>query len=138
MSIKGHISITDLARTFGVTRQAVQKMLKGEDGLRVKKVGAGFLYEINSLPKVMQERIHTTQKEAADSVIPAGTQKHKDIDFEKELWNAADRPRGNIDAGEYKHVVLGLLFLKDVSDAFYMRRAEFETRLAAPKDKEQN
>lgn len=137
MAIKGHISITDLARTFGVTRQAVQKMLKGEDGLRIKKVGAGFLYEIGSLPKEMQERIHTTQKEAANSVIRAGTQKHKDIDFEKELWSAADRLRGNIDAGEYKHVVLGLLFLKYVSDAFYMRRAELEKRLADPKDKEQ-
>src|SRR3989344_3801109 len=75
---------------------------------------------------------------AADSVIRAGTRKHKDIDFEQELWSAADKLRGNIDAGEYKHVVLGLLFLKDVFDAFYMRRAEFETRLAAPKDKEQN
>jgi len=137
MAIKGHISITDLARTFGVTRQAVQKMIKGKEGLRIKKVGAGFLYEIESLPSEMQERIHSTQKEAADSVIRAGTQKHKDIDFEKELWNAADRLRGNIDAGEYKHVVLGLLFLKYVSDAFYMRRAELEKRLADPKDKEQ-
>src|SRR3989338_695850 len=137
MAIKGDISITDLARTFGVTRQAVQKMLKGKEGLRIKKVGAGFLYEIDSLPKEIQERIQATQKEAADSAIRAGTQKHKDIDFEKELWNAADRLRGNIDAGEYKHVVLGLLFLKYVSDAFYMRRADMEKRLADPKDKEQ-
>src|SRR3989344_8783177 len=112
MAIEGHISITDLARTFGVTRQAVQKMLKGKEGLRFKKLGAGFLYEIDSLPKEMQERIHVTQKEVVDKAIRAGTQKHKDIDFEKELWNAADRLRGNIDAGEYKHVVLGLLFLK--------------------------
>jgi len=112
-------------------------MIKGKEGLHIKKVGAGFLYEIDSLPKDMQERIHATQKEAADSVIRAGTQKHKDIDFEKELWNAADRLRGNIDAGEYKHVVLGLLFLKYVSDAFYMRRAELKKRLADPKDKEQ-
>ena len=137
MAIKGDISITDLARTFGVTRQAVQKMLKGKEGLRIKKVGAGFLYEIDSLPKEIQERIQATQKEAADSAIRAGTQKHKDIDFEKELWSAADRLRGNIDAGEYKHVVLGLLFLKYVSDAFYMRRAELEKGLADPKNKEQ-
>lgn len=137
MAIKGHISITDLARTFGVTRQAVQKMIKGKEGLHIKKVGACFLYEIDSLPSEMQERIHAKQKEAADSIIRVGTQKHKDIDFEKELWNAADRLRGNIDAGEYKHVVLGLLFLKYVSDAFYMRRAELAKRLADPKDKDQ-
>jgi|SRR3989344_5837390 len=137
MAIKGQISITDLARTFGVTRQAVQKMLKGKEGLRIKKMGAGFLYEIDSLPKEMQERISMSQKRVTESVIRAGTQKHKDIDFEKELWSAADKLRGNIDASEYKHVVLGLLFLKYVSDAFYMRRAELEKRLANPKDKEQ-
>jgi len=137
MAIKGYISVTDLARTFGVSRQAVQKMLKGEEGLRFKKLGAGFLYEINFLPKEMRERIESTQNEAVEKAITAGTKHHKDIDFEKELWNAADRLRGNIDAGEYKHVVLGLLFLKYVSDAFYMRRADLEKRLADPKDKEQ-
>jgi type I restriction enzyme M protein len=38
--------------------------------------------------------------------------------FEQLLWAAADKLRKNIDAAEYKHVVLGLLFLKYVSDAF--------------------
>jgi type I restriction enzyme S subunit len=38
--------------------------------------------------------------------------------FEQVLWQAADKLRKNIDAAEYKHVVLGLLFLKYVSDAF--------------------
>jgi len=134
--INGYILITDLARIFGVTRQAVQKMLKGKEGLRVKKVGAGFLYEIDSLPQEIQTRIQTTQKEATEKVISAGTKKHKDIDFEKELWNAADKLRGNIDASEYKHVVLGLLFLKYVSDAFYMRRAELEIQHSDPKNKD--
>lgn len=136
MSVEGHISVTDLARIFGVSRQAVQKMLKGKEGLRFKKIGAGFLYEINSLPKEMQERIKTVRKEATEQAIYIGTKRHKDIDFEKELWNAADKLRGNIDASEYKHVVLGLLFLKYISDAFYMRRAELLKRLADPKDKD--
>jgi type I restriction enzyme M protein len=39
------------------------------------------------------------------------------------LWQAADRLRGAIDAAEYKHVVLGLIFLKYISDAFDARRA---------------
>jgi len=38
--------------------------------------------------------------------------------FESILWQAADKLRGNLDAAEYKHVVLGLIFLKYVSDAF--------------------
>ncbi len=137
MAIKGHISVTDIARTLGVTRQAVQKMLKGKEGLRTKKLGAGYLYEIDSLPEEIRNRIESAQKEAVEEAVQIGTKRHKDIDFEKELWNAADRLRGNIDAGEYKHVVLGLLFLKYISDAFYMRRAELEKRLADPRDKEQ-
>ena len=41
-----------------------------------------------------------------------------DIGFEKEIWDAACALRGNIDASEYKHVVLGLIFLKYISDRF--------------------
>ena len=44
--------------------------------------------------------------------------------YEAKLWQAADTLRGSMDAAEYKHVVLGLLFLKHVSDAFEARRAE--------------
>ena len=36
------------------------------------------------------------------------------------LWTAADKLRGSIDAAEYKHVVLGLIFLKYISDSFVM------------------
>jgi type I restriction enzyme M protein len=40
------------------------------------------------------------------------------LGFESTLWAAADKMRGHMDAGEYKHVVLGLIFLKYISDAF--------------------
>ncbi|TAK20699.1 MAG: SAM-dependent DNA methyltransferase [Chloroflexota bacterium] len=43
--------------------------------------------------------------------------------LERKLWAAADALRGNMDAGEYKHVVLGLIFLKYISDAFEERHA---------------
>ena len=49
------------------------------------------------------------------------------IGFEEKLWTAADKLRGSIDAAEYKHVVLGLLFLKYISDAFHGRREELES-----------
>ncbi|MEU6203331.1 class I SAM-dependent DNA methyltransferase [Micromonospora musae] len=45
------------------------------------------------------------------------------------LWQAADKLRGSIDAAEYKHVVLGLIFLKYISDAFEARRAALEKEL---------
>jgi len=40
------------------------------------------------------------------------------LGFEQKLWSAADKLRSNMDAAEYKHVVLGLIFLKYISDAF--------------------
>ncbi|WP_437186790.1 type I restriction-modification system subunit M N-terminal domain-containing protein [Planctomicrobium sp. SH668] len=40
------------------------------------------------------------------------------LGFEEKLWAAADKLRGHMDAAEYKHVVLGLVFLKYISDAF--------------------
>lgn len=44
--------------------------------------------------------------------------------FEKKLWAAADKLRGNMDASEYKHVMLGLKFLKYISDKFDDRYSE--------------
>lgn len=41
-----------------------------------------------------------------------------DLGFETKIWQAADKLRGNMDASEYKHVVLGLIFLKYISDSF--------------------
>ena len=55
-------------------------------------------------------------------------------DIKKTLWATADKLRANMDAAEYKHLVLGLIFVKYISDTFAARRAEVATRLADPKD----
>ncbi len=52
-----------------------------------------------------------------------------ELDYEDKLWQSADKLRNNMDAAEYKHVVLGLLFLKYISDAFeeeYQRLSQDE------------
>lgn len=56
------------------------------------------------------------------------------VGFEPKLWAAADLLRGNLDPGEYKHVVLGLIFLKYISDSFDARRGELEHEAAAGAD----
>ncbi len=43
------------------------------------------------------------------------------LGFEQTLWQAADKLRGSMDAADYKHVVLGMIFLKYISDAFQER-----------------
>lgn len=51
-------------------------------------------------------------------------------DIKKTLWATADKQRANMDAAEYKHIVLGLIFLKYISDTFAARRAELTRRFA--------
>src|SRR5574340_774345 len=53
-------------------------------------------------------------------------------DLQKTLWAAADKLRSNMDAAEYKHVVLGLIFLKYISDAFDERRETLKAAFADP------
>ena len=53
-------------------------------------------------------------------------------DLEKKLWTSADKLRSNLDAAVYKHIALGLLFLKYVSDAFEERQKELDAQLRDP------
>jgi type I restriction enzyme M protein len=60
--------------------------------------------------------------------------------LEKQLWKTADKLRKNIDAAEYKHIVLGLIFLKYISDAFeelYAKLKTEEAQGADPEDKDE-
>ena len=64
------------------------------------------------------------------------------IGFEAKLWLAADKLRNNMDAAEYKHVVLGLIFLKYISDSFDEHHAKLidgkgEYEGANPEDKDE-
>lgn len=60
--------------------------------------------------------------------------------LEKQLWKSADKLRKNIDAAEYKHVILGLIFLKYISDAFeelFAKLKDEEAQGADPEDKDE-
>src|SRR5262245_21591435 len=58
------------------------------------------------------------------------------LGFESQLWAAADALRSNMDAAEYKHVVLGLIFLKYISDAFEEKHAQLEGERTSGADPE--
>ncbi len=60
---------------------------------------------------------------AKKQTTPAKASNGANLGFEQKLWAAADKMRGHMDASEYKHVVLGLIFLKYVSDAFEEKHA---------------
>src|SRR6266567_631338 len=71
---------------------------------------------------------------AENTKAPAGAA----LGFEAQLWAAADKLRGHMDAGEYKHVVLGLVFLKYISDAFDERYNALQSEPGAdPEDRDE-
>jgi len=63
------------------------------------------------------------------------------LGFEDKMWAAADKLRGHMDASEYKHVVLGLIFLKYISDAFQTKYEQLaatkETQYTDPEDRDE-
>ena len=67
------------------------------------------------------------RRRSANSAKKAKNGNGANLGFEEKLWAAADKLRGHMDAAEYKHVVLGLVFLKYISDAF----GELHEKLAA-------
>lgn len=58
---------------------------------------------------------------------------HTDIPAEKVLFDAADALRGSVESAEYKHLALGLVFLKYISDSFAVRRADLERLTRDPR-----
>ena len=73
----------------------------------------------------------TTQRGRRSSKDRAASRPGEGVaDYRSELWKMADALRGSMDAAEYKHVVLGLIFLKYISDAF----EEAHARLEAERD----
>lgn len=59
---------------------------------------------------------------------PNGSNKSTSLGFEAKLWAMADKLRSNMDAAEYKHVVLGLIFLKFISDKFNAKYEDLKAR----------
>lgn len=131
------ISISDIARILGVSKQAVTKQLRGKINsgeIEIKTEGKKYLIRYTTLPQDIKDRIEKSRADAAKKAREIATKPQKDIHFEKELWAAADKLRGNIDSSDYKHVVLGLLFLKYISDSFYQQREKLQKWMCDPKN----
>jgi type I restriction enzyme M protein len=112
------IGVKEIAELAGVTSAAVanwQKRYPSEFPLPVEKFDSGPVFDSDEVIKWLRRH----QK----PIKPLG--------FEDVLWKAADKLRGSMDASEYKHVVLGLIFLKYVEDAFDERRGALRGELEA-------
>ena len=81
----------------------------------------------------MGRRIELAKRKASTS---KKSESGATVGYEAQLWQMADALRGSMDAAEYKHVVLGLIFLKYISDAFEEHRARLEFEKAKGADPE--
>jgi type I restriction enzyme M protein len=73
---------------------------------------------------------------AREKKAKVGSSSGANLGFEAKLWATADALRGSMDAAEYKHVVLGLIFLKYISDAFEEQHAKLDAERAQGADPE--
>lgn len=127
--VEEYITVTELANVLGISRQGMLKQLKGKINsgeIETRTEGKTYLIKFTSLPKDIKDRYEGSQKEAAEQAKDLVADPQKDSNYEKELWAAADKLRGNVDPSEYKYIVLGLIFLKYVSDAFYQQREKLK------------
>ncbi len=102
--------------------EAVGKSTKGrEKALIIARLLGG---ESPSAPDQPSKPKRTAKKSMTNNNASLG--------FEQELWKTADLLRNNMDPAEYKHVVLGLLFLKYIEDSFEERRSELVFAVSDP------
>ena len=76
--------------------------------------------------KSVESRVPETPSSSIDGMGAPGANGGGDLPFATTLFEAADRLRGSVESAEYKHLVLGLLFLKYVSDSYMRRRQALE------------
>ncbi len=127
-----------LRETLGwadATYDAVKAELLG-DGVVTPGRGRGGSVAIaaaaKSAPAAPAKPARTDPPARADRPNNTGA----NVGYEAELWRMADALRGSMDAAEYKHVALGLLFLKYISDAFEEKHAALEAERAQGADPE--
>jgi len=112
-------------------------------GLAVAGRGRGGSLALSKNGQALQARLGGSAVQPSESPTPPAAKtpvprlsgrarkakRAEPLGFEDTLWKAADKLRGSMDASEYKHVVLGLVFLKYVDDAFTERRAKLAAEL---------
>jgi type I restriction enzyme M protein len=116
VEVRELLGLEDIAAMSGVSLPAVTQWRK--------KRGSDFPTPLPGYETLVFD------KAEVETWLSKKKKKFKPLNLEATLWAAADKMRGHMDAAEYKHVVLGLIFLKYISDAF---EARHQALLAADK-----
>src|SRR5919106_3610212 len=118
------LGVEEIAAMAGVSVPAVTQWRK--------KKGSDFPAPLPGYETLVFDKVEV------EAWLDSKKKKFKPLNLEATLWAAADKMRGHMDAAEYKHVVLGLIFLKYISDAFESRHQQLldleKTEGADPED----
>lgn len=109
-TVRALIGVEEIAKMAGVSVPAVTQWRK--------KKGSDFPAPLSGYETLVFD------KNEIETWLKAKNKAFKPLKLEATLWAAADKLRGHMDPSEYKHVVLGLVFLKYISDAFEERHHE--------------
>ncbi|OYU46982.1 MAG: N-6 DNA methylase [Rhizobiales bacterium PAR1] len=109
--------------------EALYNAVKDElvtEGLVAPGRGRGGSISLEGMLKIAIQKSApvTTKAEPKSQKAARATGNGGDLGFEAELFKTADKLRGNMEPSDYKHVALGLIFLKHISDSFEAKRAE--------------
>ncbi len=102
------------------------------DRILGKESGSGSVETKSKGKGKVETAVKTRSTKKATSAKENTPERTGTLGFESKLWEAADLLRNNMDPAEYKHVVLGLLFLKYIEDAFEERRGELQAATEDP------
>lgn len=103
------------------TYQRIKQHLIDEGRIRVGRGRGGSVAMVASAPAAPKGNAAATSAAAKPAVAPVRHEPTVELDYADKLWKTADKLRGNMEPSDYKHVALGLIFLKYISDAFEAR-----------------
>lgn len=106
------------------TYQRIKQQLIEDGRIRTGRGRGGSVTLSTQPPATTEADVKPKPAKAKAEPKAASQSPVSELDYADKLWKAADKLRGNMEPSDYKHVALGLIFLKYISDAFEARHAE--------------
>lgn len=120
------------------TYQRIKQHLLEEGRIRTGRGRGGSVALSEATPALAAPKPSASAKAAAPKSAAAKSAPVTELDYADKLWKTADKLRGNMEPSDYKHVALGLIFLKYISDAFEARHKQLlEEDPQAAEDKDE-
>lgn len=122
------------------TYKSIKQQLTDDGRIRLGRGRGGLvaLATTTQIPTAFSNAPVSTSEQSKAAPPTSSQAPVPELDYADKLWKAADKLRGNMEPSDYKHVALGLIFLKYISDAFEARHAELLAEdLQAAEDKDE-